>query len=192
MRVMNLLDVIILIIIGFCLVRGIFRGVIQEISSIIGVVAGFYAAYTYYPRLEPAIKNAIPDAAHLKIVAFLILFCGVFVAVSLLGLLIKKLMKLVFMGWLDRVSGAGFGVLKGILIVSVLLLALTSFLPAQSRLLKHSVLAPHIMKIPETLSRVTPESMQKEFKSNIKEIEAFWKKQSRTLKKQVGNSVPGL
>jgi membrane protein required for colicin V production len=182
---MNLLDIIILIIVGFCLVRGIFRGVIQEISSIIGVLAGFYAAYTYYPRLAPVLKHAIPDAAHLKIFAFLILFCGVFIVISLIGLLIKKLMKIVFMGWIDRILGAGFGLLKGALIVSVLLLALTTFLPGQSRVIKHSVLAPHIMKIPETISRVTPKSMRKEFESNIKEIHAFWKKHSRTLRKQI-------
>jgi len=41
---MNALDVVIAVIVGFCLIRGIFRGLIKELSSIIGVFAGFYFA----------------------------------------------------------------------------------------------------------------------------------------------------
>ncbi|MBW2176094.1 MAG: CvpA family protein, partial [Deltaproteobacteria bacterium] len=43
---MTILDVLMIVIVGFCLIRGVFRGLIKEISSIIGVFAGYYAAYT--------------------------------------------------------------------------------------------------------------------------------------------------
>ncbi|MBW1983457.1 MAG: CvpA family protein, partial [Deltaproteobacteria bacterium] len=45
---MNTFDIIIAAIFGYCLVRGLFRGLIKELASIIGVLSGFYAAYTYY------------------------------------------------------------------------------------------------------------------------------------------------
>ena len=41
---MNILDILIAVIVGFCLVRGIFRGIIKELTSIVGVVAGFFAS----------------------------------------------------------------------------------------------------------------------------------------------------
>ena len=44
---MNYLDIIIVVILSYCVIRGVFRGLIKELSSIIGVFGGFYAAYTY-------------------------------------------------------------------------------------------------------------------------------------------------
>jgi len=45
---MNFFDIIVVVILGYCFIRGIFRGLIKELSSIVGVFGGFYAAYTYY------------------------------------------------------------------------------------------------------------------------------------------------
>ena len=73
---MNLLDVIIAIIILFCLIRGIFRGLIKEIASIIGVFVGFYAAYTYYPLVTKYLKAWIHPSPYLNITAFLLLFAA--------------------------------------------------------------------------------------------------------------------
>ena len=49
---MNPFDMVIVVILSFCLIRGFFRGLIKELASIVGVLGGFYAAYTYYPILQ--------------------------------------------------------------------------------------------------------------------------------------------
>ena len=46
---MNPFDILMLIILAYGLIRGIFRGLVRELASIIGVLGGFYAAYSYYP-----------------------------------------------------------------------------------------------------------------------------------------------
>jgi membrane protein required for colicin V production len=35
-------------------IRGIFRGLVRELASIVGVLGGFYAAYSYYPHVAQA------------------------------------------------------------------------------------------------------------------------------------------
>ena len=47
---MNLLDMLMIAVLSFCAIRGIFRGLVSELFAIIGVLSGFYAAYTYYPE----------------------------------------------------------------------------------------------------------------------------------------------
>ncbi len=42
---MNIFDIVIIVIVSFCLIRGIFNGLVGEVSGIIGVYAGFYGAY---------------------------------------------------------------------------------------------------------------------------------------------------
>ncbi|MBW2037413.1 MAG: CvpA family protein, partial [Deltaproteobacteria bacterium] len=62
---MNVIDIIITVIGAFCFIRGIFRGILKEITSIIGVFVGFYAAYTYYPLLAKVLSQLITNESYL-------------------------------------------------------------------------------------------------------------------------------
>ncbi|MGD9335332.1 MAG: CvpA family protein, partial [Desulfobacterales bacterium] len=106
---MNFFDIIVIVILGYCLIRGAFRGLVKELSSIIGVFGGFFGAYTYYPVLAKPLSKWIANVGYLNLLSFLIIFCGVFIIISILGIIINYLLKIVFLSWLDRVSGAMFG-----------------------------------------------------------------------------------
>lgn len=173
---MNLFDIIVIVILGYCLIRGIFRGLVKELSSIIGVFGGFYAAYTYYPVLAKPLSKWIANAGYLNILSFLIIFCGVFIVISILGIIINYLLKIVFLGWLDRVSGAMFGAMKGILIVSVLLIALTAFLPKGTPVIKDSLLSPYVTLVSEKMAKVISKDMKHAFSNKIETIKKSWEK----------------
>lgn len=173
---MNPLDILIIIILLYCLIRGIFRGIIKELSSIIGVLGGFYGAYAYYPLVAKQLSRWISNTGYLNILSFMIIFCVVFIVISILGIIIKYLLRISFLGWVDRVCGAGFGIIKGILIVSVILLALTTFLPKGAPLIKNSLLSPHVTMISEKLIKVTSTQMKRQFGAKIEELKKIWKK----------------
>jgi membrane protein required for colicin V production len=173
---MNLLDIIIAVIVVFCLIRGVFRGLVKEISSVIGVLVGFYAGYTYYPLVTKYLKAWINPSAYLNIIAFLLLFGAVFILISIMGVIIKYLLNIAFLGWIDRVGGALFGASKGILIVSVLLLALTAFLPKGAALVKDSRLAPYGSAISEQMSKLVSYDMKSQFIEKSKELKKNWNK----------------
>ncbi len=171
---MNPLDIIIIIIIGYGLIRGIFRGMIKEVSSIVGVLAGFYAAYTYYPMVSETLRPWITSLSFLNIISFMIVFCGVFLAIAMVGVVIKYLMHVASLGWLDRILGASLGFVKGILIVSVILVALTAFLPQEAKLVKASLLAPHVTVISENLATLVSDDMKKAYSVRMAEIKKAW------------------
>jgi len=171
---MNPFDILILVILGYSLVRGLFRGLVKEISSIIGVFGGFYAAYTYYHTLAKLISRLIHDVSYLNIVSFLIIFCGVLIAVSVLGVIIKYLLNIAFLGWVDRIGGVIFGVAKGVLIVSVIFISLTTFLPQGSAFIKNSVLAPHVSWVSEKMAKVVSKEMKQDFTRKLGELKKTW------------------
>jgi membrane protein required for colicin V production len=113
---MNTFDIVIIIIFGFCMIRGFFRGLIKELSSIIGVLGGFYAAYTYYMQVAIPLSGWIQNDSYRNILSFLIIFCAVFLIISILGVIIKYILNITFLGWVDRICGTGFGLIKGVLI----------------------------------------------------------------------------
>jgi len=175
---MNPLDIIIAVVFGFCLIRGVFRGLIKELSSIIGVFGGFYASYTYYAVTADLLSSWISNTAYLNILGFLIIFCGVFIAISILGIIIRYVLKVAALGLIDRICGGGFGMIKGILIVSVLLFAFTTFLPKNTPIIKDSLLSPHVAMFSEKLAKVVPKDMKDQFSNKIDELKKTWKKLS--------------
>ncbi|MBL7179419.1 MAG: CvpA family protein [Pseudomonadota bacterium] len=172
---MNFLDIILVIILSFCVIMGVFRGLIKELSSIIGVLGGFYAAYSYYMVLAKPLSRWISNTAYLNIISFLIIFCGILILIGILGVVIKYILKIAFLGWVDRICGAGFGIIKGILIASVLLITLTAFLPKNAPVVRDSLLAPYVTLISEKMAKVISRDMKHDFTAKIAELRKAWK-----------------
>ena len=171
---MNPLDYLLAAILVYCLVRGIFRGLIKELSSIIGVLGGLYAAYTYYRVLAEPLSGLITDTAWLSIVSSLILFFGVYLAVSILGVVIKYFMNIVFLGWTDRICGAGLGAVKGLLMAAALITVLTTFMPKNAPILRNSLVARNMARVSETLIQAASKDMKNLFGQKMKELSKSW------------------
>jgi membrane protein required for colicin V production len=172
---MNAFDIVVGVILAYSLIRGLFRGLVKEVSSIIGVLGGFLAAYSFYGILAVYLSGVISNSAYRNLLAFLIIFCAMVVLVNVLAVIIKYLMKIVFLGWLDRLGGVVFGFIKGALIVAVLFLALTAFLPKGTPLIKDSLTAPYVSLVSEKLATVVSSEIKREFATKLEELKKAWK-----------------
>ncbi len=171
---MNAFDILVVVIVAFCLIRGAFRGLIGEVSGIIGVVAAFYGAYTYYPLITVYAEKWIGNSGVRNILAFFLIFCAILIVVGLASLLIRKILNLVFLGWVDRTFGLIFGAAKGVLIVSVIFIMFTSFFPEHSKMLTTSKFSPYIAKVSETMTVFISKNNRQDF---LKKLEGIinWK-----------------
>ena len=171
---MNPFDILIVTILAYGLIRGIFRGVVREIFSVIGVLGGFYGAYTYYPHMAQLISSWITTPEYQKIISYLAIFSAVVIVVGILAVVIKYLLNIAFLGWLDRLGGAVFGFVKGCLVVCILFIVLAAFLPKESTIVKNSALAPHVSATSEILAKVLSKEMKTNFTLKIKDLQKFW------------------
>lgn len=172
---MNPFDILVTSIIGFCLIRGIFRGLVKELSSIVGAAAGYYAAYTYYPYPAKLFSKYLSFTAYSEIASFLLIFCTVFLVISMLGVILKYLLSISYLGWADRISGASFGLIKGLLIAFVLFIAFTAFLPKDSSVMKKSLLAPHLSYVPAKMIQIVNKDMKHQFMKQLEGLKKAWK-----------------
>jgi membrane protein required for colicin V production len=90
------------------------------------------------------------------------------------GIIIRYLLRELFISWVDTTLGGGFGMAKGILITSVLLIPLTAFLPDDDKLMKNSVLAPHVTVISKEMVRMVPDHLKEKFNQKVDELKSFW------------------
>jgi len=185
---MNALDIAIMVILGFTLIRGIFTGLLQSVSGLIGSIAGFYTAYNYSSIVGEFLKQWITPGLTLTMISFFSVFVAVLLIVTLTGHLLKFLLKITFLGWVDKTAGAVFGLIKGSIIISILLIITPNFIPKNSHILKQSQLAPYFSTLSETMVKLVPKDMGiKLFKKNIKSLNDLWEKtkilKSKKLKK---------
>lgn len=151
---MNPLDALILVIVFLFTLKGLFRGLLRELCALAGLVLGAVAAFRYAPTLGAALKAHVSLPGGLEqALAFAVLYAAAVALFGALGALLSRLVKLIFLGWLNRFSGAVFGLAQGALIAMLLCLAF-SYGPMPEKLeqvFARSWLRPHLVKAGEAL-----------------------------------------
>ena len=138
------------------------QGFFYEVISLAGTVVGYLLASWQYHRVAdwfaPYVKNAWVG----EIAGFLVIFLAVVILAGLIARLVRWVMKEAGLSWFDRILGAGFGVLRGSLIVAVVSLVMTSFAPG-SRLLEGSQLAPYFLVVGRAAIWLAPSELRARF-----------------------------
>ncbi len=151
----NLLDGGFALILVLFVVRGLLRGMINEVAGLVGIFLGFFVAERYYPKALPHVQGFITETSWATIVAYLVVFAATLVVVAIIAIAIRKFMSLTFTAWLDHVGGGIVGGAKGLLICSLALALLEMFQP-NSPFLKNSILAQHVSSITSIIREYLP------------------------------------
>ncbi len=115
---MNVLDIILAIPMAYFLWKGYKRGLIFEVASLVGIVAGCWAACRFCERVADMLDFSGEWAV---LAAFFITFVAVLLLSMLLGRCVKNIFKMVKLGFIDRLAGALLGFAKAICILGVFL-----------------------------------------------------------------------
>jgi membrane protein required for colicin V production len=132
---MNLIELIILAVLCFFAVKGLIRGLVNEASSLAGLLLGGWLAYRFHPLLAAPIKGALHLPAHLcSFLAFIIILLITGICAHIIGNVITAALRLVMLGSLNRLGGLLIGVAEGsLLLCMVCSIAASGFMPEQIR-----------------------------------------------------------
>lgn len=115
---MNWLDIVILIPCIWFAYKGLKNGLIFELASIVALILGVWATV----RFSNTLADKLGDSQIYKCLAFAIIFIAVLVAVHFAGKLFEKIIKLMIPGFINNLLGLIFGLMKVIIVFSVLLM----------------------------------------------------------------------
>ncbi len=166
---MSGLDWVIIAVVFISVLLAAAQGFFYELFSLAGVVIGYLIAAWGYSRVAlwyaPFVKSAwIADFA-----GFLTIFIAVVLLASIVGRLARLAFKEVGLRWFDRLLGAAFGLVRGVVAVAVLLLALTSFAP-DTNLLAQSSIAPYALVVARAAVWVAPGQVRARFYEGLKAV----------------------
>lgn len=124
---MSVIDIIIGALILYGVVKGLFKGLFVEVTSLLGLLLGVYGAVHFSNYASDILVNNFDWSEQTtNITAFAITFVVIVLVISLAGKALTKLANFAALGLLNKLLGAFFGGAKIALIISVLLLIFSS------------------------------------------------------------------
>jgi len=118
---MNYIDIIILLILAWFAYKGFTKGLIIELASIAALLLGIYAAFHFSVFASSILQyNLGIKSAYLPVISFVVTFVAVIVLVFILAKLIEGLVNLALLGFVNKITGAVFGIIKAFIILSIL------------------------------------------------------------------------
>jgi membrane protein required for colicin V production len=136
---MNWIDAIIVVILILSLVTGFNNGLVKEVASLAALILGIWGAIKFSAFTAEKLYDYFDMTGHyVGVIAFLITFGIIVVIIHFIGMLADKVVNAAALGFVNRLLGIFFGLLKSVLIMSVLFSVLNaidvrrSFLPKET------------------------------------------------------------
>jgi membrane protein required for colicin V production len=99
---------------------GVVRGLVFEMLSVLGWFAAYFAAQWLTPELAPHLPIGEPGSALNQGAAFVLSFIGALIVWGLAARLLRLLIRATPLSPLDRLFGAGFGFIRGMIVLLAL------------------------------------------------------------------------
>ena len=126
---MTFFDLFVLAIVGASVAAGALRGFVRAIVASIGLLVGFFVASHTYAQAGAFVRGLgfVESVEAGYAAGFLLMVCVVLGVGFVLGESARAGLKRAKLQWFDRALGAGFGLVRGVAVCSVVYLALTAF-----------------------------------------------------------------
>lgn len=115
-------DLAVLVIVGLSLLLGLVRGVVRELLSLISWLVALLLARQLASAAAAWLPASIQPEGVRHAAGFVLVVVGVLLALGLLSLVLSALVKAAGLSFADRVFGAIFGLVRGLLIVFIAVL----------------------------------------------------------------------
>jgi len=124
---MNWIDAVILILLILAAVGGFINGFVKEVASLAGLILGIWGAIKFSEFTAGKLYEWFDmTGQYVGVIAFVVTFICIVIIIHFIGVIADKLVSAIALGFLNRVLGLVFGLLKSVLIMSVIFAVLNA------------------------------------------------------------------
>jgi len=180
---MNWLDVVLALILLASLVRSFRKGLSREVIGLVAVCLALVLGIWLYGLAGAYLIPYLSSRAAANFAGFAIVFCGVMLAGGLVSLIVGRFLKITGLSFFDHLLGAGFGILRGVLISVALVTAIMAFStgdrPPAS--VVNSRLAPYVLGASRVVAAMAPHEVNEGFRKAYAHVKSAWKDGGKPL-----------
>jgi membrane protein required for colicin V production len=171
----NWLDVVLGLILALSVLRGFLKGLARTGIGVAAVVLGLIFGLWFYGTVGSYFRSFVDSRPVANLIGFLTVFALVLALGGLLGVAFDKLLKIIHLSWLNRLLGAGFGLVRGVLVSTVIVFVLMAF---SAKPPPHSVaqsrIAPYVVGAARVMAYAAPHDVRESFRGSYDKVKQAW------------------
>lgn len=124
---MNIIDIVLLLCLIPAVIQGLRKGFIAQVVAIVSLVLGGWLAYHFSSAVTQWLGQWITtEGPVLNVIAFILIFAIVVTLLFLLGKVLEASIKIILLGWLNKLLGLVFSLFKFALVAGLLVILFDS------------------------------------------------------------------
>lgn len=155
------LDYAIMGVVGLSVITGLFRGFVKELIALTAWVLAIWLAFNYSDAFDPWLQGYVHDSAIRKGIAFIGILFAILIVGGVFNALLSFILKRSGLSGTDRLLGMGFGFVRGVFIVALVMLAVQMTSIPYQEYKQQSRLYAKFDPLVNLMSRFTPELIKK-------------------------------
>ena len=113
---MNVFDWVLIVVFALTALWGYKTGLIDAALNAITIYVGLFLSGLFAARVLSLFWDGVESESVSTAIGYVIIFVSVFIASRIVSGIIKKALKITFMGWVDNLGGIVVGLVAGMLI----------------------------------------------------------------------------
>jgi membrane protein required for colicin V production len=173
---MNWLDVVLLIALAASVISSFRKGLTREVIGLVSVLLALVLGAWLYGSAGSFLLPYVSSRWVANFVGFMIMFGGVMLAGAVVSFTAGKMLKFTGLSVFDHMLGAGFGVVRGVLISTALVMAIMAFSPdgdPPSSVVR-SRLAPYVVDTARVFAAMAPRELKDGFRRTYSQVKGVW------------------
>jgi membrane protein required for colicin V production len=166
----NWLDWILALVVLFSVISGAGEGLVKGLVGLASLIVGVAVAAGGYRSFGDTLGSWIHSRELAYGLAFFILFVLVLIVGGLVAAAVEKLVNTAGIRWLDRLLGLFFGLLRGIIVDAVIVMALLAF-AIKPEAVRRSQLAPWAIQESRAMAALMPPDLRRQFDAGLEALQ---------------------
>jgi membrane protein required for colicin V production len=177
---MNWLDILLIVILAYAVAKSFWLGFSREAIGLAASIAALLLGIWFYGSAGEWLLPYVSSRGVANFCGFIIVFAGVLVVGSLGARLVNKAVKAAGLSWFDRMLGAAFGAVKGLLIAAALVMAIMAFTPgvragSPPPSVVQSRVAPYVIEAARLFASIAPYELKEGFRKTYASVRQIWR-----------------
>ena len=176
---MNWLDVLLIAVLVISVARSFTKGLAREVIGLVAALAALVCGVWFYRMAAEVVRPWAGSRETANLCGFLLIFGAVIVLGLIVSWIVGAMVKTVGLSWLDRLLGAAFGMVRGVIVCLAIVTAMVAFAPAVDartppQSVTGSAVAPYVIDAAHVLTMAAPKELRDGFAHRYEQVKRVW------------------
>jgi membrane protein required for colicin V production len=171
----NFLDFMLVVIVGYSVFTGFMAGFARVSIGFIATIVGILCGFWFYRIPGVFLQEYLRSATAANLLGFFAVFAVVVLLGGLLSKVLSKAFKWAGLSWLDRLLGAGFGIVRGAVLAVAVVTVITAFAPTPPPgFIVNSKVLPYAATAGNVFAAMAPRELKDGYHESLAKLRDIW------------------